>query len=230
MFCIRIFVLLAVIVIPALSNFQVKKNEEKSDTTQGLKRVLKQQEQAISKIVFADSSLVLIKIVDSKQEKLSSEDLLNLINILGTIGFGSWITWKISKKERETSERISQNELSLQLRLAALDKRLKIHQEAYNWCQQILANLRKDEIHKIVTDCEKWWNTHCLYLGGNARGSFFKAFKRAEFFNMFSAQIDEEKKEKRKIWDQIYEAIKLLEKETGLPPIAGEKYPEEIEK
>src|SRR5689334_15919765 len=64
-----------------------------------------------------------------------------------------------------------------QLRLAALDKRLQAHQEAFTlWQRLIFADRRNDEFSKVVTECQDWWQSNCLYLTSEARSAFRKAY------------------------------------------------------
>ncbi|WP_028215333.1 hypothetical protein [Paraburkholderia mimosarum] len=51
-----------------------------------------------------------------------------------------------------------------QLRMAALDKLLQAHQEAFALWRRLYRGVHSDEIAEIVKECEKWWNDNCLYL------------------------------------------------------------------
>jgi hypothetical protein len=63
-----------------------------------------------------------------------------------------------------------------QLRLAAIDRRLATHQQAYSMWSELCSKVHKtDEIGPCVMECQKWWNDNCLYLAPEAR----RAFKRA---------------------------------------------------
>lgn len=52
-----------------------------------------------------------------------------------------------------------------QLRMAAAERRLEAHQQAFAlWRKLIVTVHHENEIHKIVGECQQWWNNNCLYL------------------------------------------------------------------
>jgi hypothetical protein len=60
--------------------------------------------------------------------------------------------------------------------MAAIDKRLEVHQKAYSiWVELRSMAHKHDEIGRYVMFCQKWWDDNCLYLAPKAR----KAFKHA---------------------------------------------------
>ena len=72
-----------------------------------------------------------------------------------------------------------------QLRLAALDKRLQAHQEAYAMWQRLLfTEGQKKESTQLILDCQDWWNNNCLYLSADARAAFKKAYIAADYLSL----------------------------------------------
>jgi len=63
-----------------------------------------------------------------------------------------------------------------QFRLAALEKRLEVHQQAFTLWRKLLAFLYKDEIVDVVMECQTWWNANCIYLEAPVRSSFIQAY------------------------------------------------------
>ena len=60
-----------------------------------------------------------------------------------------------------------------QWELAALDKRLEVHQEAYREWQKIMGAVCGGEgIFNTVLEAEKWWNNNCIYLDPASRQAF----------------------------------------------------------
>ena len=113
-------------------------------------------------IVLVTISLSLLVIF----EKISG-DLL--VGFLGTI-IGVIIS-EISHNQASNVERTHQ------MRLAALDRRLNAHQEAFTLWRELIFNLDKSEkSDDIVIRCQDWWNNNCLYLTADARHAFSKAF------------------------------------------------------
>ena len=60
--------------------------------------------------------------------------------------------------------------------VAALDKRLEKHQEAFTLWRNLLFSLRdEDKIGTAIDESQKWWNKYCLYLSDEARSAFHTA-------------------------------------------------------
>ncbi len=120
-------------------------------------------------------------------------------------------------------------ELSNQLKLAALDKRLQKHQEAYTLWRKLFFNLRREEkIGAILEECQTWWDENCLYLGKEARSAFNTAMFLAVDFRHLPR---EDPKEIRAWFDQIEEAGKKIIEGVSLPSLGeGETKPIVIDK
>src|SRR5207248_7668825 len=68
-----------------------------------------------------------------------------------------------------------------QLRVAALERRLQAHQEAYTLWWNLLGAVHDEQrIGKIVMDCQDWWVKNCLYLDAEARSAFSAAYHAAQ--------------------------------------------------
>jgi len=103
-------------------------------------------------------------------------------------------------------------ELSNQLKLAALDERLKKHQEAYTLWFNLRWSLRDEkDIDDIILKCQEWWIENCLYLGSEARSAFHSAYILAGNFRHIKS-TDEIKKWFKDIEDageKLVEAVEL---------------------
>ena len=62
-----------------------------------------------------------------------------------------------------------------QLRLAAVDKRLQVHQEAFTLWRKMLEFAYDDEVGKVVLEAQAWWEQNCIYLEPEARQAFVDA-------------------------------------------------------
>lgn len=82
----------------------------------------------------------------------------------------TFVQWRIAKKDRELREK----ERYDKFRLAALDKRLDIHQEAYyRWSKMI--HLRfKEDVDNILLGSVEWYNKNCLFLDSKSRIEFLR--------------------------------------------------------
>jgi hypothetical protein len=112
-------------------------------------------------------------------------DFLKLTGVVSLINaaLGWWIKNSIDHKYAKALELFkTQN----QLRLSALDERLRAHQEAYQLWREINTHLGTDKIQDVVVKCDKWWGEKCLYLEPEARDAFLKAWARAGILETMS--------------------------------------------
>lgn len=142
------------------------------------------------------------------------------------------ITQKIEEVKKEYNKQLeaykSSLQLSNQLKVAALDKRLQKHQEAYSLWLKLLFSLRNpEELGKVIDECQSWWNENCLYLGEDARYAYKFAYIVAGDFINISGMSTSESRERLK---DIEEAgIKLVES-VNLPSLGdNEIRPKTIE-
>lgn len=66
-----------------------------------------------------------------------------------------------------------------QLSIAALDRRLEAHQNAYALWWKMRSVLHNDKAGSVVIECQDWWVKNCLYLDAEARQAFRDAFHAA---------------------------------------------------
>lgn len=70
--------------------------------------------------------------------------------------------------------------------LAALDKRLEVHQKAYRLWTELLWNWHDAKASDIALQCEEFWYDHCLYLDPVSRSSFKKILFHAGTFRSYN--------------------------------------------
>ncbi len=110
-------------------------------------------------------------------------------------------------------------ELRNQLRLAALDKRLEAHQQAYSLWRKLIANTGQgDKTIDTVIECQKWWDDHCIYLDPEARAAFLKAFHSAADHATFVA-IHAEASLLHSAMEDVVRAGEVIVKGAALPTI-----------
>ena len=135
------------------------------------------------------------------------------------------ITDKIEKVRSQYSEQLetvkASLQLSNQLKLAALDKRLQKHQEAYAlWLNLMWSLTDEKKIGSAIANCQNWWNENCLYLGDDARGAFKTALLLAVNFRHLT-NVDA--KEKQKWFDSIYNAGEKIIEGVNLPSLGEDE-------
>jgi hypothetical protein len=74
-----------------------------------------------------------------------------------------------------------------QLRMAALEKRLQAHQDAYTLWRKLRINLSSPNISSIVSECQEFVDRNCLYLDHAARVAFINAWSAADVHHVFLA-------------------------------------------
>lgn len=131
-----------------------------------------------------------------------------IIALIG-IGIGYFISIEKIKYER-----------SYRYYFAALDQKLKAHQEAYNLSRGLPEAAHKSLTnHSFTTKCEKWYGENCLYLEPEARDAFFKAFRKTMDYyvdlELYKSTKDDSKL--RQAWDVIVSAPAIIEDTISKP-------------
>ncbi|MGD0651006.1 MAG: hypothetical protein ABSA97_07685 [Verrucomicrobiia bacterium] len=117
---------------------------------------------------------------------------------------------------------IEQGTRTHQLRLAALDRRLQAHQEAYALWRELISNAhQRDKIGAVVMKCQEWFCHNCLYLDADARQAFAEAYGAAFIHSEYTRgrQDDEDRKRVESNWNRIEKAGDAIVKGVELPSI-----------
>lgn len=103
-----------------------------------------------------------------------------------------------------------------QLKLAAIDRRLEVHQEAFTLWRELMSKVHTVEIHDTVIKCQTWWVKNCLYLEPEAREAFSKAYHSAAAHNGFLQSRDNVELVKQN-WSIIIGAGQVILEVVQLP-------------
>lgn len=103
-------------------------------------------------------------------------------------------------------------------RLAAIDKRLQAHQEAFALWRKLLSHVYNDNIGSTALECQNWWDNNCLYLDEKARKAFRSAYMSATDHHDFVKNHAEAKLIKDN-WNVIIAAGTALTEAVALPPV-----------
>ncbi|QNK66072.1 hypothetical protein [Variovorax sp. PAMC26660] len=107
-----------------------------------------------------------------------------------------------------------------QLRVAAIDKRLQAHQEAFrHWSRLLTVVFDQEAMKQLVTECWEWWLSNCLYLEPSAREAFRIAMATAPDHAMI---VDANRgtgnaKPVQDSWANIFGAGDIIVKAVALP-------------
>jgi hypothetical protein len=107
------------------------------------------------------------------------------------------------------------------LRMAALDKRLQAHQEAFSLWRELFFSLNTTEVREVVVRCQVWWNKNCLYLEPEARAAFntciFNAANHDAFKKMGNAALEAQN------FDGILRAADVILTSVQLPGLSAKE-------
>ena len=139
---------------------------------------------------------------------LPSEALVAFIGVLVGSLISSFVQYAMSEAN-----------MRQQLRLAALDKRLQVAQEAMTlWNRLRTANEKEADELNVLQDCKHWWDTNSLYLTAEARNAFNKAYRAAgDLYVARARHADWD--EMKALSDVIDRAAPIIAASVYLPPI-----------
>ena len=85
------------------------------------------------------------------------------------------ITDKVEAIRHQYSELLEQLKARHQLRMAAVERRLQAHQEAFTvW--RPLVNGPNEHLSNAIAACQTWWTQNCIYLDPGVRRAFLDAY------------------------------------------------------
>lgn len=104
-----------------------------------------------------------------------------------------------------------------ELSMAALEKRLAAHQEAYALWWELLDNCyTKEDVVKSTMKCQEWWVNNNLYLSSDARLAFRLAYSAA-FNHPDYLSFHEDAKLLKENFEDISRAGEVIIKSVSLP-------------
>ena len=114
-----------------------------------------------------------------------------------------------------------------QLSIAALDRRLEAHQNAYALWWKMRSVLHNDKAGSLVIECQDWWVKNCLYLDAEARQAFHNAyhavFSHRELVDGYRG-TSEGSEIVKKNFSTVMEAGDKIVKGVELPSLGEDEY------
>ena len=124
----------------------------------------------------------------------------------------------IAQQDRLVVEAVKQRH---DLRLAALDRRLIAHQEAYShWWNLLLSVHDKDEVGERVRECQDWFVKNRLYLEPEVADAFSEAYQAA-FVHRDLVDAKMSKPEILENWEKIRSVGSIVVAAVKLPALSG---------
>lgn len=148
-----------------------------------------------------------------------------LIGIL----IANWSNFLMQKANAKLQTDITERQIKNSFQLAAMEKRLEAHQEAYNiWLKMSsYVYAPHDQRLKLKTEAFEFFGTHCLYLEPKAAEAFrictnyyYDYQTQLDFIKLLDRQAPETKQSMDNLltwWDHIHD--------TGRIIMEGAKYP-----
>jgi hypothetical protein len=157
------------------------------------------------------------------------EDLLNflrtnidVIEIFVIVFVLPYLAFKGKRRfeqiRKQNYEILEQGKKRHQLHIAALDRRLQAHQEAYAlWWHLVWSVDKEENVDELSKQCQKWWVKNCLYLDAESRRAFFDAFYSASLLS----QANNSERHKS-LQGQIWDAGRSIVEGVELPPMQAD--------
>lgn len=89
------------------------------------------------------------------------------------------ITGKVESVKAQYAASLEIQKAVHSLRMAALDRRLQAHQEAFTLWRGIIGTVHTPEVGQAVLECQAWWEKNCIYLEPEIRAAFVDAYQAA---------------------------------------------------
>lgn len=145
------------------------------------------------------------------------------------------ITKKIEEVKNQFFILQEENKQKNRLQLAALDKRLEKHQEAYSLLWKLIrANngTTEKERSDIVNDCQEWWINNNLYLSKEASKALRTAYVSAmEYYTEYRMMGKDRNSEfTKKCWDNLVKSGEIIQESVALPGLSPENREELLNK
>jgi hypothetical protein len=132
-------------------------------------------------------------------------------------------------REHQSRQFLQTQDFAHRMRLAALDRRLQAHQEAYTQLARLVpgdaAQERIDESELMyqVQRCIWWWEENCLYLSESARMAFTRGYLAA---TELPATIRAGRREElHATFNTIADCLGTISESVALPPVALDSLP-----
>lgn len=93
-----------------------------------------------------------------------------------------------------------------QLRFAALDQRLQVHQMAFWYCSQVIMTSGMQHAHKTQEDAWTWFNQNALYLEADVREGYIKMLEDGKLLD----QLKQKRRQGQKVDSELDKALEAL--------------------
>ena len=128
---------------------------------------------------------------------------------LGGVLVGYLVSFQVSRAARQDS-----------LRLAAIERRLTAHQQAYGlWCRLLRDLHNPDRVHGTAVECQTWWRENCLFLDPKSRRLFWEGSLDAAAFHDLKGVVDP-----RETFAKLRGVLGTLAEGVALPTVGENEF------
>jgi len=117
---------------------------------------------------------------------------------------------RIAQTDFEARLAIARSDQNNKFKLAALDKRMEAHQQAFTLWIKFFHSFHSRQAAEVAKECEEWWFKNCLYLEEKPRTSFKKGLFHAGTYQHYPNDMKEQ------IWPTIEAVIKDITEAVDL--------------
>lgn len=140
------------------------------------------------------------------------------------------LTRLVEDVKLQTSLTVEQFKAKHQLRMAAVDRRLQAHQEAFALWRKLVANAYDEKnIGSVVMECQSWWEQNCLYLEPEVRRAlsdsyiFAAGHKKLVESGSYVPRGDALIASIQESWKRVIDAGNVILAAMELPPLAEQE-------
>ena len=113
--------------------------------------------------------------------------------------------------------RLSGKAMQATYRLAAVDKRLEVHQEAFTCWINIFWSIHEEKVANLVLEAQEWWTRNCIYLDPRSRDAF-----RKFLINAHSFRVTRDSEERKQLMAEFMEVGDFILEGVALPPVGAD--------
>jgi hypothetical protein len=106
-----------------------------------------------------------------------------------------------------------------QLRMAAIDRRLQVHQDSFVLWRELLDAVHSPNAGPSVVKCQTWWEANCLYLEPEVRKAFIQSYTAASLHPSLLANRADPADIKAN-WQEVMRFPEVLFSAVHLPPLS----------
>lgn len=108
-----------------------------------------------------------------------------------------------------------------QLRMAAAERRLEKHQEAFVLWNKLVTRIHDADFPAVIIECQDWWIHNNIFLDGESRKRFRLAFAAATTFHQIGRGGDVDVR--LKLWDEVQSAGAAIVEGVALPSLGKDE-------